>query len=130
MKGHSTKKISPQIREAIRKAIFENPLLTSGLFLKQHPDIKISTHTYYRYRNRFLKESGRKTETLKRQYNKKNLYQNIWECPLDEFTKNSIAGLNSFLEKLSMQSRASFELIKTEKLEEGKWVSYLEIRES
>jgi len=125
-------KINIAYQAAIKKAVLADPALPFSAFHKKNPHVKISHFTYQRYRKTFLSQVGREGEAPPRRgyEKKKRTYQLCWKCPIKDFTKNPITGLNSFLEALSAAGRADFELVKVDLLSEGAWKPYLEVRES
>lgn len=126
-------KTSSKVIKLISDVVLNNPKTTWGKFLKKHPNVGISVHTFQRYRKEILTEAGRSDELrTHKTYTKKekSLYTKVWNYPVADFDKDPLAGLNAFLQSLTNTSRANFELIKIEKQVEGKWVPHLEIRES
>lgn len=58
------------------------------------------------------------------------VYTRLWRFSCEEFNKDPIAGLQSFIESINRVKRNSIGMIKTEELIDGKWIPHYEVRES
>jgi hypothetical protein len=135
----------------LKAAVLKNPKLSYSEFIRNYPKLHINPTSFLRLRYQYVTEAGRQNELPLRAgydkpcaYNgsylsvkknsgtkaKKRLYSTGWTYSLAEFNKHPIESFQNFLEAMSAQNRSNFELIKVDKMDEGKWTTYLEVRES